>query len=130
MAEIGKKIILKFDYMEENNVNSSVTVYSDKTIECVDFVRENYRKVFGKRPMTMENLYKFFESRCFSRDNFGVKELLQMLGLTQYNPYDIVKVTHGHMTCDHNWIRFEGEDLTWETIESGNYQKWVGTYGK
>lgn len=124
---MGKKVILKFDYMEKDNINSSVTVYSDKSIECTDFVRENHRKVFGKCLKTMEYLYKFFERRCFPRNNFAVKELLTQLGLTQYNPYDIVKITRGHMTCDCNWIRFNDESLTWADIDSGNYTKWNGS---
>lgn len=121
-----KKVILKFDYMDEDKINSSVTVYSDKTIECTDYVKENFKKVFGKRPLTMENLYKFFERRCFSRDNYGVKGTLKILGLTQYNPFDIVKITRGHMVQDHNWIRFDNEQLTWKDIDAGNYAKWEG----
>lgn len=113
----NREVKLKFDYMEGNDVCSSVTVYKDGSIECEDFVKEPFRQVFGKCPHTIEYLYKFFERRCFARTHFAVKEALASIGLTQYNPYDIVKITHGVMCSDHNWIRFDGEDLTWEKVQ-------------
>ena len=30
------------------------------------------------------------------------------------------------MVQDHNWIRFDGEKLTWKDIDVGNYPKWEG----
>ena len=27
---------------------------------------------------------------------------------------------------DHNWIRFDNEQLTWKDIDAGNYAKWEG----
>lgn len=46
------------------------------------------------------------------------------MGLTQYNPFEMVNVSRGHMTYDHNWIRFNNENLTLNDIDNCNYTKW------
>lgn len=38
------------------------------------------------------------------------------MGLQQYNPYDIVRITHGKMVNDPCWIRFDGETLSYEEL--------------
>lgn len=42
--------------------------------------------------------------------------LLKLVGLDCYDPFQIVKITHGAMVDDVFWIRFEGEDLTWNDV--------------
>lgn len=36
--------------------------------------------------------------------------------MRQYNPYDIVRITHGKMVNDQCWIRFAGEKLTYQEL--------------
>lgn len=49
------------------------------------------------------------ESRC---DEL----MLQSMGLTHYNVYDILKSTHGVDIDDFIWFKFDGEDLTWDDV--------------
>ena len=50
-------------------------------------------------------------------------ELLHSIGLTQYNPLDIVLISHGRMVGDHNWIKFDSEALSWEDVKQQKYQR-------
>lgn len=64
-------------------------------------------------------------SRCFEEARPDKYELLNRLGLTEYNPWEIVKVTHGRLWDDYLWIKFEGEDLTWKDVayDRDNYTR-------
>lgn len=44
------------------------------------------------------------------------KQILQNLGLEEYNPYDIVRVTHGFFYEDMIWLQFNGENLKLEDV--------------
>lgn len=122
-GDMMKEMLIKFDYMEKDEIKSSVTVYKDKTIECEDFSTVPFETVFGKCPHTIEYLYKFFERRCFAREHSHVGELLHSIGLAQYNPLDIVLISHGRMVGDHNWIKFDSEALSWEDVKQQKYQR-------
>lgn len=39
------------------------------------------------------------------------------MGLTEYNPVAIARITHGILTDDYTWIRFkENDNLTWNNV--------------
>lgn len=110
---------LVFDYMNKDEVCTHVEVnLKTKDVYAQDFTKIKSRTVFAKRPHNIEELNKFLEERCFPRGRNDEKDILKHLGLTQYNPLDIVKITHGKMLHDNCWIRFEGETITWEEINN------------
>ena len=112
---MGKMLI--FDLMFKDEVCSHVEVNLDnREIACEEYSNVPHHVVFGKRPHTIENLNLFLERRCFPKERPDCRELLEDIGLTQYNPLDIVRVTHGAMCHDYMWIRFEGEKLTFKDV--------------
>lgn len=62
--------------------------------------------------MTRYQLNKILELRCWDRGRADINEILAHLGLKDYNPYEIVKKTHGVSWNDYIWFRFPGENLT------------------
>lgn len=54
--------------------------------------------------------------RCISDMDMS-RELLRLGGFSFYDPYQIVQKTHGVMVDDCFWIRFDGENLTWEDVK-------------
>lgn len=108
------EVIDTFYYMRQNKVCTKITVCGDR----VDF--EYYSdfkldKAFGNvTSATYEDLYNFFEERCFPRERANCKQLLKMLGVDFYEPYEIVKKTHGVLGSDDYWIKFEGETLEYK----------------
>ena len=64
----------------------------------------------------LQSLNDWFETRCFPRSRADANELLEMLGLSDYNPYELIKRSHGAMFDDFYWINFEHETLTWNDV--------------
>ena len=66
--------------------------------------------------ITFEYIKNVFETRVFSKKRPDLKILLNQLGLNNYNVYDIVKKTHGFMTKDSFWLKFDDEQLQYEDV--------------
>lgn len=49
----------------------------------------------------------FLESRCFPPTRGNVKAELRALGLTDYDPLQIVEKTHGRTAEDSLWLKFQ-----------------------
>ena len=95
------------------------TVELDETHKPINVVRHILR--IPKQPIysesiTREQLYEFIKSRCFEECRPDKDVLLQSMELTVYNPWEIIKVTHGFQYDDKCWIKFEGESITWEDV--------------
>ena len=109
---------LKFDYLFEDKVCSTITVDREtREVKVENFTDNVLMQFLGKNEPTIENVLKFMRYRCFPEERQDVKILLRMLGLSTYSPLDICLKTHGRLTCDHFWIRFDGEKLTWNDLK-------------
>lgn len=67
--------------------------------------------------VTYDMFLGFLESRCPERGRPDLKELLNKWGLEVYDPVGICKATRGLMWDDFLWIRFEGDDVTYDDIK-------------
>lgn len=54
-----------------------------------------------------EDFREFLKSRCFPPTRGNVKEELRALGLTDYDPLQIVEKTHGRTAEDSLWLKFQ-----------------------
>lgn len=62
---------------------------------------------FGVRTSaTMDDLDRFFESRCFPRTRANCKQILESGSIPYYCPSIIVRKTEGRVSDDEFWIRF------------------------
>ena len=85
-----------FTIMHRDTAMMHVRLDLDSTfIETIDLVENE--KVLHFRP-TKEQMFVFLEMCCFDRARPDKKQILQNLGLEEYNQYDIVRVTHGFFT--------------------------------
>lgn len=58
--------------------------------------------------VTFEQFLEWVKTRCFPKERMDCKELLEMLGLKEYDPLQIVMITQGRLTNhDDFWIDFE-----------------------
>lgn len=111
---------LEFDYMYKDEVCTHVFVnFTKQEIKVQQYGDTPIKSVFWKMPQTMENLFVFFEYRCFERTRCNKKQILEEMGLSEYEPLAICKITHGYLTSDCFWIRFAGENLCYEDIKQG-----------
>ena len=94
MAQSGQ------DYSKKHNVTVS------------RFTDNPGKQLFAQKKMTRFQLGKIFEMRCWEKGRPDIMEILKNIGLSEYNPYEIVKHTHGVSYNDFIWFRFPGEKLT------------------
>ncbi len=88
-------------------------VYVKKKEVIISRYSENPGKqLFAEKKMTRYQLGKILEMRCWEKGRADINEILKHLGLTEYNPYEIVRKTHGVSYNDFIWFRFPGENLT------------------
>ena len=64
-------------------------------------------RAFGVvKDSSWEDFQEFLKSRCFPPTRGNVKEELRALGLTDYDPLQIVEKTHGRTAEDRLWLKF------------------------
>lgn len=106
-----------FNVYWKTELTASVTISPDhKTIKYFRYTDELPKIPFLNSSPTLEQVYDFLESRCMDRHREQIKEYLEDLGLKEYNPYEIVKITHGAMWEDFMWLKFPDETITWEEV--------------
>ena len=91
-------------------------------ISGLDVTLEKYSddlidKQFPTDTPTIEEIYEWIEERCFPKSRANRDELLKAMGLSLYEPLEIVKITHGLLHEDYTWILWEGEDVNYEDIK-------------
>lgn len=106
---------MEFDVLSRDRLISTVKVENNKVYLTNHTDGDILLRPFGvnEKP-TIKDLEAFFEERCFPRERVNRQEILEALGLMEYNPLEIVKITHAVQLEDYVWIRFKGEDLEYE----------------
>lgn len=74
------------------------------------------RQLFAADIMSRNQLNEILALRCFDKSRPDREELLRAMGLTDYQPCEIVKRTHGVTYNDFIWFRFPGENLRAEDV--------------
>lgn len=64
----------------------------------------------------MVHFSELLETRCWERERVDIKELLQKIGLTEYDPIKIVSRTFGVSYNDSIWFKFGENNITWKKI--------------
>ena len=83
-----------------------------KNVTVSKYTENPGKQLFADKKMTRYQLGKIFEMRCWEKGRADINEILENLGLKEYNPYEIVRKTHGVSYNDYIWFRFPGEQLT------------------
>ena len=70
-----------------------------------NYVDDPVKRAFGVcETPSWDDLLEFIESRCIPRERAGIQKYLDSLGLSSYEPWDIVKKTEGRMAEDKQWL--------------------------
>lgn len=106
----------EFTIMRYDEAVMHVKFGEGNSIEITKFTEDKHKLPFYFEP-TKETMFIFIQDRCSERSRPDQKELLALIGLDEYNPYEIVKKTHGVTPDDHFWFKFPGENLTWKDVD-------------
>ena len=102
-----------FYYRDEKT--AEVTLGESK-VYIKRFVIHPAKQLFSSDEISRYEYGKILESRCWDRNRENIDKYLNKLGLSEFDPYEIVKRTHGVMFQDYIWCRTEDEDLTFDDV--------------
>ncbi len=80
------------------------------------FVKHPVKQLFPDEETDVYRLSEILKSRCWQEDRADIDAYLKKLGLTYYDPLEIVKKTHGVSYNDFLWFQFRGENLSWNKV--------------
>lgn len=100
-----------FEVYWKDEITARVYV-KEKEVIVSKFTDHPLKQLFAEKKMTRYQLNQILELRCWERGRADINDLLKNIGLTEYNPQEIVRKTHGVSFNDFIWIRFPGEKLT------------------
>lgn len=110
---------MHFYVMWKDEKTAEVEISEDrKDVRITKYSDDISKMPFGGDKLDLERVYNFIEGRYFERGRPDIMERLEDIGLTEYNPWEIIKKTHGVMWEDYLWVKFDGEELTWEDVKA------------
>lgn len=113
---VSNKIFPDFLLMWQDEVISSVSV-GEKTVHIDRFILHPVKQIFYKDDITRFEFGEILRHRCWDESRPDMNNLLSLIGLREFNPYEICKKTHGKMIQDDTWFKFEGETLTYKMLK-------------
>lgn len=115
---LEKATEFKFDIYWKNERTASVTISANRqSVFYQKFTNEIPKIPFLFLNPTIEQMVDFIESRCMDKRRTQLEEYLSDLSLSEFNPYEIVKITHGVMWEDYMWFKFPEETISWEDVK-------------
>ena len=115
VKDTDSKIFPDFLLMWKDEVIASVTV-GENEVNIDRYVIHPVKQIFYADKISRFKFGEILKLRCWDEKRPDIKELLNAIGLENYNPYEICKKTHGRMVQDPIWFKFEGETLTYRSF--------------
>lgn len=97
-----------FEVFWKDELSARVSVTKNR-VHVSRFINHPLRQIFSGDIITRNQLNEVLKLRCFEEERPDCRAKLNVLGLTEYNPLEIVKKTHGVSYNDYIWFRFPGE---------------------
>ena len=98
--------VKKLKFWNSKTLCTTIAVdFTDHTLCVENHTSQLVKTAFGKNKLpAWADLMAFLEERCVPRQREGIREYLDVLGLDEYDPWEIVKRTQGRMAEDEQWI--------------------------
>lgn len=113
---IPSDIFPNFLLMWRDEVISSVSI-DNKSVHIDRYIIHPVKQIFYKDELSKFEFGEIIKHRCWDESRPDLLQLLNLIGLKEYNPYEICKKTHGKMAQDDTWFKFEGETLTYQNLK-------------
>lgn len=111
--------VLDLEYYNRDVLCTRILVdYTTGKVSVTNYTDDIMEQALGKRKSSIDSVLEFLGERVFEESRLDKGEILESMGLSVFDPEDIARVTHGIMFHDSNWLRFDGEDLSWEDIKA------------
>lgn len=105
--EPGKGNTMRLTYMYKQHPCTVIDVdFLNQKISIQNKTADMIHRAFGvKENPTWKDFEAFLRERCFPETRGNKKELLRQLGLTDYDPLQIIEKTRGRMANDEQWLK-------------------------
>lgn len=102
-----KRTVREMEFLFQEELCTRIYVdFQNEKVEIENFTDDNIRRAFGcKNQVSWQDFQGFLEERCFPRSRDRMKHVLKDLGISTYDPWQIIQVTQGRMAEDKQWIR-------------------------
>ena len=104
-----------FEVYYKNEISARVSVRKSK-VYVSRYIIHPINQLFYSDSITRNQLNEIFKLRCFDENRYDAPDKLRAMGLSEYNPQKIVRITHGVSYNDYLWFRFPGEKLRAEDV--------------
>ncbi len=109
------KVIPDFLLMWEDEVIASVHV-GETMVDIERFDLNPIKQIFYKDKISRFEFGEILRRRCWDEHRADINEILKFIGLDEFNPYKICRITHGKMVQDKTWFKFEGETICYADL--------------
>ncbi|MCD8082689.1 MAG: hypothetical protein LUE86_03940 [Clostridiales bacterium] len=99
-------LVMRMIFMHRDRVCTIIDIdFKNRQIFVRNQTDDLLHRAFGviEHP-TWEDFEEFLESRCFPRTRANLKLVLRDVGVSSYDPLQIIEKTQGRMAEDHQWI--------------------------
>ena len=103
---------MRFQVLWRDKITAEVEIKENKA-HIKKYDNNPIRCLFPYEETDSYHVAEILEGRCWPRNRDNIDDLLKACGLKSYDVMGIIKVTHGRMYNDQVWIRFEGEELSY-----------------
>ena len=121
LLRVDKFITMRMQFMHENELCTTIDVdFMNKKIYIKNHTDDMIHRAFGvvKNP-TWEEFEGFLERRCFPKTRANLKNVLRDVGVSSYDPLQIIEKTQGRMAEDRQWIKISY--LSKRGYQNGNH---------
>ena len=104
--ETDQYVTMRMRFMHVNTLCTIIDIdFMHRQIYITNLTNDNIHRAFGvvKNP-TWEDFEFFIESRCVPKSRSNIKSVLRDLGVSSYDPLQIIEKTKGRMAEDNQWI--------------------------
>ena len=104
--ELDPFITMRMNYMLDQKICTIIDVdFRHEQIYITNKTNNLLHRAFGviEEP-SWDDFQRFLEERCFPRTRAELKLVLREVGVSSYDPMQIVEKTQGRMAEDHQWL--------------------------
>lgn len=101
--------VREIKFFDKNGLCTRICVdFTDKTLATENYTDNIVKTAFGNNDCPDWNDFlNFLEERCLPKTRAGIREYLEAIGVSEYDPMEIIKKTAGRMAEDDQWIEME-----------------------
>jgi len=104
--ESDRFVTMRMKFMHYNTLCTTIDIdFMHRQIYITNYTNDIIHRAFGvvMHP-SWEEFELFLESRCVPRSRSNIKSILRDLGVSNYDPLQIIEKTNGRMAEDNQWI--------------------------